>query len=97
MKKQLKEFKNFVNIETYAKSVDETLLAGKDFNYKDRLIVKHGDGTELHLAYFKLEKVKTDFNNEIVYIIYTEHHRTFIYSKSDLRETPKIEKNFRKK
>lgn len=86
----MKEFKTFINIETYAKSIDERLEV-KNFNHKKTLCVYHNDGTELKLKHYKIEKVKlkSDSFNELVFIIYTEHHGIFVYTKSDLKETPK--------
>lgn len=86
----MKEFLTFINIETYAKSIDESLTV-KKFNHKKILYVKHNDGTELSLKHFLVEKVKLKNNtfNETVFIIYTEHHGYFIYCKSDLITIPK--------
>lgn len=82
-------FSNITTLNNHSDKQNRSLLV-TDFDHGKAIQIVHLDGSTFFVTNVKLEKVryKNKSFNEVVYIIYSEHHKPFVYFESDLTNAP---------
>jgi hypothetical protein len=98
-RKNSKSFGSMLDIDEYARVRNLQLEVG-NFERKSAYEIEHRDGSKFLVTNYLIETVTfqvPDTFDEIVYIIYSEHHNPFIYMWSDLIRPPQYKKLKKKK
>jgi hypothetical protein len=96
-----KTFSTVSLVEKHMESTDKKLTV-KNFNRKNRLVIKHKDGSTIKLNNFFVEeallssKKINDGKPESVFIVYAEHFAPSYFMISDLRKRPYVKPKSKK-
>lgn len=90
----MKKFKTVSAIDRYVNKRDRSITV-MDFNHHTTCTIIHADKSKFIVTNPLIETVLLELTNmfisENVYIIYSEHHKPFVYMESDLKEIPKMQ------